>query len=82
MGFKSGEHATIRGLMHADAVIDSLGALEQLRQLAVELVDRKGLIRSEKKCVEVINTLRRQEIDARFPGLLAAIFSGNTPPLA
>ncbi|WP_119269040.1 ArsR/SmtB family transcription factor [Taklimakanibacter deserti] len=33
-----------------------------------------GLIRSEKKGVEVINTLRRQDIDERFPGLLEVVF--------
>lgn len=34
-----------------------------------------GLIRSEKKGVEVINTARLDELEARFPGLLAAILS-------
>jgi len=32
-----------------------------------------GLIKSEKKGVEVINTLRKSEIDKRFPGLLQTI---------
>lgn len=32
-----------------------------------------GLIRSEKKGVEVINSLRKPEIDKRFPGLLDSI---------
>lgn len=32
-----------------------------------------GLIRSEKIGVEVINTLRKDEIDKRFPGLLDSI---------
>lgn len=32
-----------------------------------------GLIRSEKKGVEVINTLRREELDRKFPGLLDSI---------
>ena len=34
-----------------------------------------GLIRSEKKGVEVINSLRRADIDSRFPGLLDAILT-------
>ena len=38
-----------------------------------------GLIRSEKKGIEVINTARKADIDARFPGLLAAIFNGPKP---
>jgi len=32
-----------------------------------------GLIRSEKRGVEVINTARRADIDKRFPGLLDTI---------
>jgi len=32
-----------------------------------------GLIHSEKKGIEVINTLRFEEVEKRFPGLLAAI---------
>jgi DNA-binding transcriptional ArsR family regulator len=32
-----------------------------------------GLIRSEKRGVEVINTLRKDEIDKKFPGLLDSI---------
>lgn len=32
-----------------------------------------GLIRSEKKGVEVISTLRKEEIDKKFPGLLDSI---------
>lgn len=33
-----------------------------------------GLIRSEKIGVEVINSLRQDEMDKRFPGLLDSIF--------
>lgn len=36
-----------------------------------------GLIRSEKKGVEVINSLRRVDIDKRFPGLLNAVLGKN-----
>lgn len=39
-----------------------------------KILREAGLIRSEKKGVEVINTLRRAEIDERFPGLLDAVF--------
>ncbi|HTU11928.1 MAG TPA: metalloregulator ArsR/SmtB family transcription factor [Allosphingosinicella sp.] len=34
-----------------------------------------GLIRSEKKGIEVINTVRDAELETRFPGLLSAILS-------
>jgi DNA-binding transcriptional ArsR family regulator len=33
-----------------------------------------GLIRSEKKGVEVINVARKAEIEKRFPGLLHTVF--------
>lgn len=39
-----------------------------------KILREAGLIRSEKKGVEVINTLRRSDIDSRFPGLLDAVF--------
>ncbi len=38
-----------------------------------------GLIRSEKVGVEVINTLRKADIDARFPGLLDAVLRHHAP---
>lgn len=44
-----------------------------------KILREAGLIRSEKKGVEVINTLRRSDIDERFPGLLDAIFRETTP---
>lgn len=47
-----------------------------------KILREAGLIRSEKKGVEVINTLRRQDIEERFPGLLDAIFPEETPPLS
>lgn len=34
-----------------------------------------GLIRSERRGIEMHNTSRCQEIDARFPGLLSAIIA-------
>jgi len=36
-----------------------------------------GLIRSERKGVEMHNTSRRGEVDKRFPGLLAAIMAAH-----
>ena len=36
-----------------------------------------GLIRSEKKGVEVINMLRKKDIDKRFPGVLDAILDNH-----
>lgn len=38
-----------------------------------------GLIRSEKVGVQVRNTVRRAEIDKRFPGLLDAILKNHRP---
>lgn len=45
-----------------------------------KILREAGLIRSEKKGVEVINTLRRADIDERFPGLLDAVFRAAGPP--
>ena len=39
------------------------------------ILRESGLIRSEKRGVEVFNVARREEIEARFPGLLAAILN-------
>lgn len=36
-----------------------------------------GLIRSEKVGVEVINTVRKADIDKRFPGLLEAVLRNH-----
>ena len=38
-----------------------------------------GLIHSEKKGIEVINTLRYAEVEKRFPGLLAAVLNHHKP---
>lgn len=39
-----------------------------------------GLIRSEKKGVEVVNTVRKAEIDKRFPDLLATVLRHHKSP--
>jgi len=39
------------------------------------ILRENGLIRSEKRGVEVLNTARRDEIDRHFPGLLDAILT-------
>jgi DNA-binding transcriptional ArsR family regulator len=39
------------------------------------ILRENGLIRSEKRGVEVLNTVRRDEIDQRYPGLLDAILT-------
>lgn len=38
-----------------------------------QILREAGLIRSERRGVEVVNTLRCDEIATRFPGLVAAI---------
>jgi DNA-binding transcriptional ArsR family regulator len=37
------------------------------------ILRERGLIRSEKRGVAVVNSVRQAEIEGRFPGLLAAI---------
>ncbi|BDA79232.1 transcriptional regulator [Leptospira kobayashii] len=34
-----------------------------------------GLVRSEKKGIEVMNVIRKDEIDSKFPGLLETIYN-------
>jgi len=37
-----------------------------------------GLIYSEKRGVELFNTVRREDLERRFPGLLAAVLGADT----
>lgn len=39
-----------------------------------------GLIESRKQGVQVINRLRREEVDRRFPGVLAAVLAAEAAP--
>jgi len=43
-----------------------------------KILREAGLIRSERQGVELRNTSRCAEVDARFPGLVAAILSAYT----
>ena len=74
----------IRKLMAGESM-SCVGACSTLPPSTIsfhhKILREAGLIRSEKKGVEVINTLRRHDIDMRFPGLLDAIFHNTTPPL-
>ncbi len=38
------------------------------------ILRESGLIRSEKRGVSVINSIRKEDIEKRFPGLLHAVF--------
>jgi DNA-binding transcriptional ArsR family regulator len=38
-----------------------------------------GLVKSQKKGIEVHNTLRKKDIDKKFPGLLDAVLAHHTP---
>lgn len=42
-----------------------------------KILREAGLIRSVKRGVEVINTVRKADVDRRFPGLLDAILSNH-----
>jgi DNA-binding transcriptional ArsR family regulator len=45
-----------------------------------KILRESGLILSEKKGVEVVNCLRKDEVDKRFPGLLDSILKNHRPP--
>ena len=61
----------------ASAGLSCAGACEALAPSTISfhhsVLREAGLIRSEKKGVSVINQLRRDDLDARFPGLLDSI---------
>src|SRR5262245_47209622 len=40
-----------------------------------QVLREAGLIRSERRGTEVVNTLRRADIEARFPGLVPAVLA-------
>jgi DNA-binding transcriptional ArsR family regulator len=42
-----------------------------------KVLRESGLIRSEKVGVEVINSVRKSELDRRFPGLLDAVLKNH-----
>lgn len=64
-------------LANCDAMSCSKSCSEQMSPSTIsfhhKILRETGLIRSEKKGVEVINTLRKEELDKRFPGLLDSI---------
>jgi DNA-binding transcriptional ArsR family regulator len=45
-----------------------------------KILREAGLIRSEKKGVAIINTVRREDLDRRFPGLLDSILRHQPQP--
>jgi DNA-binding transcriptional ArsR family regulator len=45
-----------------------------------KILREAGLIRSEKKGVAIINTVRRDDLDKRFPGLLDSILRHQQSP--
>ena len=46
--------------------------------LHMRILREAGLIRGERKGVEMRNTSRYQEVDARYPGLLLSIVTAHT----
>ena len=46
----------------------------------LKILREAGLIRSEKKGVAIINTVRRDDLDKRFPGLLDSILRHQQSP--
>ena len=48
----------------------------------IRILREAGLIRSERRGVEVLNSSRCEEVDARFPGLLGAIVRAHEIEIA
>lgn len=47
-----------------------------------QILREAGLVRSEKKGAEVVNVARLDDVEARFPGLLAAVMRAAEAPQA
>jgi DNA-binding transcriptional ArsR family regulator len=45
-----------------------------------QILREAGIIHSERRGTEVINTLRCAEIEQRFPGVISTILKAATPP--
>ncbi|WP_137132985.1 helix-turn-helix domain-containing protein [Rhizobium sp. FY34] len=45
----------------------------------LRILRESGLVNTQKQGVENINTIRKDDIEARFPGLLERILSFHTP---
>jgi DNA-binding transcriptional ArsR family regulator len=62
------------GPMNCAKAAETLGSIPlSTRHHHLRILREGGIIRSERKGVEVLNTLRRAELDQRFPGLLATV---------
>lgn len=44
-----------------------------------QILREAGLVRSERRGTEVVNTLRCEEIEQRFPGVMSAILKAAKP---
>lgn len=66
------------GLACAGAAACTLPRATLSNHLAV--LRAAGLIESRKQGVQVINRLRREEIDRRFPGVLTAVLAAQAAP--
>ncbi len=47
-----------------------------------QILREAGLVTSERRGVELINHLRRDDLEDRFPGLLASIFAAHAKEAA
>lgn len=67
----------LRKLLNCDGMSCSKASCPSLSPSTIsfhhKVMREAGLIRSEKKGKEVINTVREEELEKRFPGLLAGI---------
>lgn len=75
----------VRKLISCDK-LSCAGACDNLAPSTIsfhhKILRESGLIRSEKVGVSVINTLRQEDIESRFPGLLQTILQYHPVPKA
>lgn len=55
------------------------GMAKSTQSFHFQVLREAGLIRSERRGAELVNTPRTQELEARFPGLIAAILQAAGP---
>lgn len=48
----------------------------------LKVLREAGLVRSARRGKEIVNVIRRDEVDARFPGLLDAVFRAHAAECA
>ena len=78
--------AIVRVLLHEKAGVNCVDTMKTV-QVAMpkstcsqhfQILRESGVVFSERRGVELINHLRRDDLEARFPGLLASVLAAQS----